>query len=62
MSWLRVLAARVRGLFGKRHLESQLDEELRTHIQMATEDNLRKGMTPEDAKHVARRAWSQRLP
>src|SRR5437762_188532 len=57
MSWLRVLAARIRGLFLKRHLERELDEELRAHIEMATEENLRKGMTPEDARHAARRAF-----
>src|SRR5882762_9907572 len=57
MSWLRVLASRIRALFLKRHLERELDEELRAHIEMATEENLRKGMTPEDARHAARRAF-----
>src|SRR5437762_13854656 len=57
MSWLRVLAARIRGLFLKRHLERELDEELRAHIEMLTEENLRKGMTPEDARCAARRAF-----
>src|SRR5438094_1860642 len=57
MSWLRVLAARVRGLFFKRHLESELDEELRAHMEMATEENLRKGMSPEEARYAARRAF-----
>src|SRR5882724_3358690 len=57
MSWLRVLASRIRGLFLKRHLERELDEELRAHIEMATEENLRKGMTPKDARHAARRAF-----
>ena len=54
MSWLRVLAARVRGLFLKHHLERELDEELHAHIDLLTEENLRKGMTPEDARHAAR--------
>ena len=57
MSWLRVLAARIRGLFLKRHLERELDEELRAHIEMLTEENLRKGMTSEDARCAARRAF-----
>src|SRR5882724_1670400 len=57
MSWLRVLASRIRGLFLKRHLERELDEELRAHIEMATEENLRKGMTSGDARHAARRAF-----
>src|SRR5882724_57357 len=57
MSWFRVLASRIRGLFFKRRLERELDEELRAHIEMLTEENMRKGMTPEDARYVARRAF-----
>ena len=36
MSWLLVFASRIRGLFSKRHLERELDEELLAHIEMAT--------------------------
>jgi len=57
VSWLRVLASRVRGLSTKRQLESQLDEELRAHIEMATEENIRRGMPPEEARYAARRAF-----
>ena len=37
MPWFRLLASRIRGLFFKRHLERELDEELRAHIEMATD-------------------------
>ena len=57
MSWLRVLACRVRGLSTQRLLESQLHEELRAHLEMATEENIRKGMPPEEARYAARRAF-----
>ncbi len=57
MSWLRILAYRARGFFAKRRLESELDDELREHIEMLTEENLRKGMTPEEAHYAARRAF-----
>ena len=57
MPWFRVLASRIRGLFRTQHLERELDEELRAHIEMLTEENLRKGMTPEEARHAARRAF-----
>src|SRR5438094_211435 len=43
------------GLFLKRHLESELDQELLAHIEMATEENLRRGMSAEDARYAARR-------
>jgi predicted permease len=55
MSWLRVLASRIRGLFSKRRLERELDEELHTHIEIATAEYVRKGLSPEDASHAAQR-------
>jgi hypothetical protein len=57
MSWLRVLASRIRGLFSKRRLERELDEELRAHIEMATEENLRRGISAEEARYAARREF-----
>src|SRR6267143_5124774 len=57
MSSLRVLGSRIRGLFLKRHLERELDEEVRAHIEMLTEENLRKGMSAEEARYMARRAF-----
>jgi len=56
LSWLRILAARLRGLFLKPRLDSELDAELRSHIQMLTDENLRKGLRPEEAHHAAMRA------
>src|SRR5690242_18598561 len=50
-----MLACRIRGLFVTRRLESDLDDELRTHIEMLTEENLRKGMSSEEARYAARR-------
>jgi hypothetical protein len=61
MSWLRVLGCRIRGLFVKRRLERDLDDELRAHIEMLTEENLRKGMSPKEARFAAQRAfWRHR--
>ena len=57
MSWLRVLASRIRGLFSKRRLERDLDEELRAHIEMATEENLRRGISAEEARYGAQREF-----
>jgi len=57
MSWLLVFASLIRGLFFNRQLERELDEELRAHIEMATEENLRKGMNAEEARYAARRAF-----
>jgi macrolide transport system ATP-binding/permease protein len=38
-------------------LENDLDEELRSHIEMAAERNLRKGMSSEDARLEALRSF-----
>ncbi|HLN00314.1 MAG TPA: permease prefix domain 1-containing protein, partial [Bryobacteraceae bacterium] len=57
MSWLRIAASRVRGLFSNRRMERELDVELRSHLDMAVENNLRRGMTPEEARHAAEREF-----
>ena len=46
MSWPRVLAARLRSLFIRNRLDGELDDEVRFHLEMQTEDNLRDGMSP----------------
>jgi predicted permease len=55
MIWTRVLAARLRGLAGRRRVDRELDEELRFHLEMRIEDNLRSGMQPGEARHAALR-------
>ncbi len=52
---LRVLFFRFLGLFRKSARDRELDQELRAHIEMLVEENLRKGMTPADARHAAMR-------
>ena len=46
MSWARVVAARLRGLFEYKRLERELDDEVRFHLEMQIEDNLKAGMNP----------------
>src|SRR6266852_5090119 len=48
---------RVMALFRRRRLEHDLDEELRTHLEMAVELNLGKGMSAEDARREALRSF-----
>jgi macrolide transport system ATP-binding/permease protein len=51
----RVLIHRLAALFRRRRLEDELAAELRSHLEMAVELNLEKGMTPEDARREALR-------
>jgi putative ABC transport system permease protein len=57
MEWLRIFGTRLRGLFRKQQLDGDLDAEVRAHLEMLTEENIRKGMTPEEARHAARREF-----
>jgi macrolide transport system ATP-binding/permease protein len=49
----RVFIRRLAALFRRRRLEEDLDAELRSHLEMSVELNLRQGMTAEDARREA---------
>ena len=55
----RVLSHRLVAFFRHRQLDDDLDAELRSHLEMAVELNLRKGMTPEDARREALRHFGR---
>src|SRR5215468_41622 len=42
--YLRALAAKLRGLFGDRGADRELDDEIETHMRMLTERYVRRGM------------------
>src|SRR5215475_14139177 len=54
---LSILRARLRSLLFKSEMERELDEELRYHIEQQTEQNIRLGMDPEEARRAARKAF-----
>src|SRR5690242_5960659 len=56
----RVFIRRLAALFRRRHLEEDLEAELRSHLEMAVELNLRQGMTAEDARREALRSFGGR--
>ena len=47
------LLARVRAFFSPAHLDRDFNEELESHLQMLSEENVRRGMTPEEARRAA---------
>jgi putative ABC transport system permease protein len=57
MIFLRVLLSKLSGLFRKARLEQDLDDDVRAHLEMLTEENLRKGMEPEEARYAAMRQF-----
>src|SRR5215471_2432798 len=54
MKFVRRTIQRLSGAWSGGRLDSDLAEELQLHIDMQTEDNIRSGMTPEDARRAAR--------
>ena len=57
MELLRIVASRVKALFGGRRLDAELDDEVRAHIAMAVEENVERGMSQEEARTAALRAF-----
>src|ERR1700730_12541219 len=51
------IVQRLTALFRRRRLEDDLDDELRSHLEMSAELNLRKGMSPADARREALRSF-----
>ena len=57
MGWLRILLARVMELFRHDGADERLNEEMQSHLQMLADENIRRGMTPEEARYAARREF-----
>ena len=57
MTRLRVLLARLRALFRARQLDRDLDEEIASHLAEATEEYVRQGLSPEEARSAAERRF-----
>jgi predicted permease len=57
MNKLRQILFRLRSFFGKKTGEANMNEEIRTHLEMLTEANIAAGMPPEEARYAARREF-----
>src|SRR5579864_1754816 len=53
LTWLRVLGSRIRGFVLRDSVDDDFDLELQSHLEMLAEENLRCGMTPEEARRAA---------
>ena len=51
---LRVLASRLYGWLAPARLDADFEDEIQTHLAMLVDDNLRRGVPPEDARRIAR--------
>ena len=54
LAFFHTIAARIRGFLRPGDVESDFDQEMAAHLQMAEEDGLRRGLTVEEARRAAR--------
>src|SRR5271170_3357141 len=55
MGWLTKLGMRLRALRGGDEVHREMAEEWEFHIDLRTQENIRRGMTPEEARRSAER-------
>src|ERR1035438_3630384 len=48
-----VLWARLKGLMRRHEFDEELQKEIAAHLELATAENLRRGMPPEEARRLA---------
>jgi putative ABC transport system permease protein len=59
MAWRKLFRDRLRALLHCDAVHSEIEEELRFHIEMRTEENVRRGMEPEEARRDAERRFGR---
>ena len=57
MDLVRTLTSRLASLFRRSKLDADLDEELRSHLALAIEENMQRGMPRKDAQKAALRSF-----
>jgi putative ABC transport system permease protein len=57
MEWFNILMARMRALFRRESVLRDIEEELRVHVEMETETNIKRGMPPDEARAAALKSF-----
>src|SRR5215475_10082942 len=55
--WLKSFLRRVRGLWRSETIHQEITDELQFHIDMRVEENIRRGMSPDEARRDAERSF-----
>jgi predicted permease len=53
LTWLAVLASRLRGLLGGRRQDEEFDLEVAAHLDILTDEHIRRGLAPAEARRQA---------
>src|SRR6478735_2419383 len=51
--WLAILVSRVHGLLRSRRLDADFDAEMTAHLDLLTDDHIRRGLPPAEARRQA---------
>ncbi len=57
MNYWRIIKRGLRALFQKAKLDQEMDEEMRSHLEMRTQANIEVGMAAEEARYAAQRSF-----
>ena len=57
MTRLRIFLSRLRALVRSRQMDREIDDEIASHLAEATEEYVRQGLSPEEARLAARRSF-----
>src|SRR5262245_52751908 len=57
MKWFNILMARLRALFRRERVLRDIEEELRVHVEIETETNIKRGMAPDEARAAALKSF-----
>jgi hypothetical protein len=57
MTRLRVFLSRLWALVRSRQMDRELEDEITSHLAEATEEYVRQGLSPEEARRAARRSF-----
>ena len=57
MQWLKELAHSLSSIFRRSHKEQELSEELQFHLERQLEENIARGMSPQEARYAALRLF-----
>ena len=57
MKWLTILIVRLRAFVRRERVIDDIDEEMRSHVEMQTKANIERGMTAEEARLAALRSF-----
>jgi predicted permease len=61
MNWFRELGRRILALPQRRQFDADLDEEMRLHRELRTQEEIERSLLPEEARHAAQRRFGDDL-